>query len=332
MWDRLRVCIVGRTWPEQFYDWIPDPEIREIFGRIAQETTEDYDRLAACLDNLGVTVLRPELPNEWPTQMLPPPMSPRDHMCMIGQTLVETFTSWYPSIGDTPPSTRDHGMQFYQGVFDHIRSQGNQIESVDIASASGAMIYQLNDDIYYSRWSHQDHVQLRKDLARYAPGRRLNPFYQFGHLDGWFCPVTPGLIISSRDEQRQELLDIFFKKYFPNWEVVYKDPSLHFDNSFMQWQKRHHGRWWIPGEEHNTRLNEFVDRYLDQWVGHISETVFEVNMLPIDDKNVIVGRYNEHIFDRLTAYGVTPHLCTLRHKTFWDIGISCATSDIHRQS
>lgn len=332
LWDRLRVCIVGRTWPPEFYDWIKDTNIRDILRNIAKETEEDYDRLSSCLENLGVTVLRPDLPDVMPEKMLPPPMSPRDHMCMIGDTFVETFNWCYPSIGDVLPKDVPPSMPFYTRIFDHIRDQGNTVKTVEIANASGAMLYQFNNDIYYSRWPHQDNVQVREQLSAYTHDRHLKPFYQFGHIDGWFCPVTPGLIIASRDEHRQDLLDLFFRKYFPDYEVVYKDPSLQFDNSFVQWQKRHAGTWWIPGQEHNQNLTHFIDTYLHQWLGEIAETVFEVNMLPVDSQNVIVGRYNQHIFDKLAAYGVTPHICTLRHKTFWDIGISCATADIHRQT
>ena len=64
---------------------------------------------------------------------------------------------------------------------------------------------------------------------------------------------------------------------------------------------------------------------------YLEETVFDVNMLIIDPKNVIVFNYNERVFEALHRYGITPHIVHFRHRYFWDGGIHCVTTDLHRE-
>ena len=52
------------------------------------------------------------------------------------------------------------------------------------------------------------------------------------------------------------------------------------------------GQWWLRGEEHNDQLIEFVNTWLNDWVGYVEETVFDVNMLSIDQNTIIC---NNHI-------------------------------------
>ena len=41
-WDPLKVCVVGRSYPPEFYSWIKKPAVRSLFERIAIETEEDF--------------------------------------------------------------------------------------------------------------------------------------------------------------------------------------------------------------------------------------------------------------------------------------------------
>jgi len=96
-------------------------------------------------------------------------------------------------------------------------------------------------------------------------------------------------------------------------------------------KERNHGKWWVPGEENNDALTECVENWLDNWVGYVEETVFDVNMLVIDEKNVIVNNENDKVFSAFERHGVTPHVCNFRHRYFWDGGIHCITSDLERE-
>ena len=53
-WDPLKVCVVGRSYPPEFYSWISTPHIRALFERIAIETEEDYQHIISKLQEFGV--------------------------------------------------------------------------------------------------------------------------------------------------------------------------------------------------------------------------------------------------------------------------------------
>ena len=41
--------------------------------------------------------------------------------------------------------------------------------------------------------------------------------------------------------------------------------------------------------------------------------------------------YNEKVFKYFEKHGVTPHIVNMRHRYFWDGGLHCVTSDLHRE-
>jgi hypothetical protein len=46
---------------------------------------------------------------------------------------------------------------------------------------------------------------------------------------------------------------------------------------------------------------------------------------------VIFSSYNKQVFDFCERHGITPIISELRHKYFFDGGISCCTQDIRRR-
>lgn len=88
-WDPLTTCIVGRTYPPEFYSWIENARTRSRFERLAQETEEDYQNLVTLLEQrFAVKVLRPQFPEQWSDlyvqgKWVQPPTAPRDYFIMI---------------------------------------------------------------------------------------------------------------------------------------------------------------------------------------------------------------------------------------------------------
>ena len=76
---------------------------------------------------------------------------------------------------------------------------------------------------------------------------------------------------------------------------------------------------------------DYVNEWMDDWVGYVEETVFDVNMLVINESNVIVNNYNEKAFDAFERHGITPHIINFRHRYFWDGGLHCITLDLERE-
>ena len=56
-----------------------------------------------------------------------------------------------------------------------------------------------------------------------------------------------------------------------------------------------------------------------------------IEVLVIDENNIICNGYNEKVFKYFEKHGVTPHIINFRHRYFWDGGLHCVTSDLHRE-
>tara|TARA_B100000927_G_scaffold96745_1_gene78054 strand:- start:293 stop:1645 length:1353 start_codon:yes stop_codon:yes gene_type:complete len=218
--------------------------------------------------------------------------------------------------------------KFYQFASIEKWCKENDVPIVYDAYINGAMSWRIGKDIFfnYVNLVNKLNENVYKDKwAKLFPDYRVHAVDTPGHGDGGMHPVLPGLIIALRDMS-------FYEKYYPNWEVVYlPDQSWNGMPGFREAKLKNRGRWWIKGEEDNQELVDFIDSWLNHWVTYVEETVFDVNMLVIDKKNVIVNGYNKVVFDAFERYGITPHIVNFRHRYFWDGGLHCITSDISRE-
>lgn len=360
-WDPLKVCVVGRSYPPEFYSWITVPHVRSLFERIAIETEEDYQSIIKKLQEFGVDVLRPELPVETFVngKHVAPPMTPRDHTLMIGNTFYTHFGNvdhlvrlFYKPVKDDSWPDCNTLADFYKlplhiqneckeqhnfdqhvlnkgpytNIVNHIKQQGNTIKTPGNAFINGAMVSRIGKDLYFGTEKYYDDPETIKNYADTEFSNYRNHVVNTGgHSDGTYCPVCPGLIIS--------LMDVpTYANTYPDWEVVYlPHQSWNAVKPFLNLKKKNRGKWWIPGFEQDQAVVDTVEHWLDHWVGYVEETVFDVNMLIVDPKNVIVFNYNKQVFDALERFGITPHVVPFRHRYFWDGGIHCVTSDIHRE-
>jgi hypothetical protein len=357
-WDPLKLCIVGRSYPPEFYSWITVPHVRNLFEKIAIETEEDYQSLIQKLQSFGVEVLRPDLPvNSFVDgKYVPPPMNPRDYTVMIGDVFYENYSTNFPAqkyvdikdsswdsctswqefnklpVGIQQECTEVFGFPTqqifqpeYDKIFSYIADQGNSVKT-NKSYVNGAMVARIGEDLFFGTQSYsQDLDKLRKQINTEFTHTRNHIVNTGGHSDATYCPVAPGLIISLHDVPS-------YANTFPGWEVVYlPNQSWKAVSPFLNLKQKNKGKWWIPGFEHDQDVVNTVETWLGHWTGYVEETVFDVNMLIVDPKNVIVFNYNKQVFDALERYGITPHIVTFRHRYFWDGGIHCVTSDLHRE-
>jgi len=365
-WDPLRVCAVGRSYPPEFYHFIKNSQVRDIMQRIAYETEEDYQKLIQVLESFGVEVVRPIIDQDFSKYFngvkyhAPTMQVPRDLTAMIGETFYMPSTrasNWDKIKGtDWPeiaPKTKEEFDQLpkwileelatsskitsfeklnsWRSVFhsfapieEKIQKQNNQI--VYDTGVNTAMITRIGKDLYFGTDSYdQDRIQVKQQAETLFPDYRCHIINTGGHADGTFCPVVPGLIVS--------LFDVpSYANTFPDWEVIYlPKQSWSAVRPFLDLKDKNKGKWWVPGEELNDDFTNFVESWLDHWVGYVEETVFDVNMLVVDEKNVICNNYNEKVFEAFSRYGITPHVVNFRHRYFWDGGLHCITSDLHRE-
>ena len=183
----------------------------------------------------------------------------------------------------------------------------------------------IGKDLYFATQTYYDDKQVILDqVNRLFPDTRNHVVNAGGHGDAVYCPVTPGLIISLNDVPT-------YADTFPGWEVVYLPPSNYSHmREFEHSMKRNKGRWFMPGFEQDNNLINMVDHYFDEWVGQVSETVFDVNILIVDPKNIVVSTHNDRVEEACARHGIEVHVVPFRHKYFWDCGIHCVTNDLSR--
>ena len=425
--DPLKVCVVGRTYPPEFYSGIKNVKVRSAMERLAIETEEDYQKLIKKLEEFGVEVLRLDVSDNVDDYKdhngvvtAQPPMTPRDFSAQVGKTFympspkygenfdVESLYFGMLSDGGEMNSSRtsknkwqkskeqqhregvlaqyfedllqpgrplsqqaaldsfknredvlNSPLKFLQGIDREelekliIAAETNTIGSNDkfpsrknvyawtsvknwleknnvpivydqyIAAAS---MWRLGKDLFFNYVNLINKLNEESFLKKWRklfPDFRVHGIDSPGHGDGVMHPVKEGLILAIRNEE-------WYKKYYPDWEIVtVKDRKR--IKPFLDMKDKNRGRWWIPGEEDNQDLIDYIHTWLDHWVTYAEETVFDLNVLPIDEKNCIVNGYNKTIFDAFERHGITPHVVNFRHRWFWDGGLHCITSDIHRE-
>jgi hypothetical protein len=371
-WDPLKVCIIGRTYPPEFYSWITNSNTRKRFEKMANETEEDYQGLINLLTNkFGTKVFRPEFPSDLHTlyvdgKWVQPPTAPRDYFLMIHDkfwvpkipNLSHAWSvfyrqhkqSWwtdfvrpsdfYNTFPDLSQDIQekflkfckidqghlDAKLNFYQHIFNDIAQQGNEIVYTDLDFINGCFVSRIGKNLYFATQTYYDDKQVILDkVNQLFPTTHNHVVNSGGHGDAVYCPVCPGLIISLNDVPT-------YKDTFPDWEVVYLPPSDYAHmREFEFSMKRNKGRWFVPGFEQDNNLIQMVDHYFDEWVGQVSETVFDVNILIVDPKNIVVSTHNDIVEKACARHGIEVHVSPFRHKYFWDCGIHCVTNDLNRQ-
>jgi len=235
------------------------------------------------------------------------------------------------SINHNPYNTFPNNKKFntFSSIEKFVKARGNKI--VYDTYANSAMTTRVGRDLYFGTTSDDEPIISTKEhifeVQKYISNDyRINIVNSGTHCDAVYTPVKPGLIISLENIQNYE-------KTFPDWEVVYLSGESWGNKvaSFLDLKEKNRGKWWVPGEELNDDFTDFVETWLRDWVLYVEETVFDVNMLVIDEHNVVCNNYKKDVFDAFERHGITPHIVNFRHRYFWDGGLHCITSDLSRR-
>lgn len=368
-WDPLQTCIVGRTLPPEYYAWITVPHVRDLFEKMAIETEHGSQLLANKLQELGVHVLRPNVNLQYPAHeknVFVPPLQPRNHMMMIGDKFyyqdwsTQYWKNYYANIADpswekynnvydflahAPDSHVNeaydqfgleqemcfltHFNDTHGDILQFIKQQGNQ--TIDWDRTDGGALTRVGQDLYFgTSVQHRDMDQLKNIYDAEFPNYRNHIIDSVGHTDGIFCIVCPGLIVANDDPD----CVIDYATYFPDWEVIYvKNTNLMAAqySKYKEFFKKTKSRWWIPGHEQDQDLIATVEASFNSWIGSSGESIFDVNMLVVDEKNVISSVQNTKLISTLEKYGITVHVLDIPHCYFWDGGVHCMTLDLGRR-
>ena len=361
-WDKLDTCVVGRCYPPEFFSFIKNSKIRNAIETVASETIEDLTNLIRLLESFDVKVLQPELENSIDNYIigntiLPPPLTPRDHLAAIGSKIYMPTTNRYgkwnrlrgsswpmeppksdsefrnldqkikKELVDTWQISRvddiyDYDFTSYKNIETYVKHTNSVVYDQDINTA---MVLRLGQDLYFGTWPWQTKKDVLDRVSPLFPDYRCHVIDSQGHLDGCICIVSPSLVFTTKHVLESEI-----RSLFPDAEI-YELPLKEFLNrNFQQLKKQNQGKWWVKGQENNSELTDFVNLYLKSWMGFIEETVIDVNMLHVDKNNVICIGEDSKLIKKLNSHGITAHPIAFRHLYFWDSGVHCLTNDLSR--
>ena len=181
-------------------------------------------------------------------------------------------------------------------------------------------------DLYVDAFDREIRQSQKEKILEHIPNVRMHILHHGGHSDGCFHTIKPGALISLLDIQNYE-------ETFPGWDICYlPDQSWDKVDGFMQLKSQVGGKWWVPGEENNDELTSFVETWLQDWVGYVEETVFDVNVLVLDEHHVCVSQIDNPIINEfLKKHKMEPVHVPWRHRYFWDGGLHCITLDLERE-
>ena len=314
----LKTVWLGDVYPMNFYDHYK-PDLKDSLCKLTETTQSDLKNIQSKLLELGVNVQRPTFgPIDLYTiddKLTKPPICPRDWAITLGNTLY--ITPQYES-----------GIEPWQWAIDEYVSAGcdvrilkrfcdNPDPNVWVTFPS---VVRAGKDVYIDYPKHNqlvaDNVQIVCDEL--SKNYRVHITHTGDHSDGVFCPVRPGQIFSTH----------YRKKYaytFPDWDVFFLTDTT------LKIKENHHGSRWQRSDHYLPYYNDDLVLYASDWLGNSNETVFEVNMLVIDEKNVICIAEDDAACKKLESIGITPHVVNFQNRGFWDGGIHCVTLDIYRE-
>jgi hypothetical protein len=329
-WQPLEEVIVGRVYTSEYFNHVKDSVVRGQMSRILDESNEDLENLSSVIKQYGAIVRRPDLPElkNWEfkinmTKSVPlPPLTPRDWQITMGDKLLRIL-----NVPQMDSIVSIYSNQDTSCIIDPHASEFDPTHPLVHAVAS--CIVRVGTDVFFdnSEWMTDTHMQWIKNNVlddRYRVHRaRTN-----GHGDAVFAILKPGVIISSMHDT-----DIDYQDSFPGWEVYkIEEPTILAAMQVADFKHQSfNGRWYVQGIDTTGQFANYVDTYLSKWTGFVKETVFDVNCLVLDEHNVIFSSYNKNVFDFCKRHQIEPIICELRHKYFYDGGISCCTQDIRRR-
>jgi hypothetical protein len=309
----LKEVWIGDCYPESYYDHLPN-DVADPFRQITEWTKEDLNKLQKFLEGKGIIVQRPvfESIDDYINDqeiLAKPPITPRDHYLVLENTLYSLHNKL----------TKDpwrHAMDLYRSRGDDIKIPKDE----PVNTVCPPAVVRIGRDLYVDPSSHEHTwgfvcewmIETSKDY-------RVHITESGGHADGVFCPVAPGILVSTHYKTDYSLS-------FPGWEIFKIEDNTQHNFNFP--------KDWLVNDrsiDNNQAFSQHILNAASGWIGNFKETVYEVNMLVVDEHNVIAMKEYPPLFKWLEDRGINVHLFDFRTRSFWDGGWHCLTLDICRE-
>jgi hypothetical protein len=325
-WDPLKQVVLGNVFEPEFFEDIQDHKLRDLLQQLLYETHEDLNNIRKTLEDLGVEVIQPSSAGNLKVSRvrgIPKPwLMPRDDFVTLGDKIL--CTSY---IHEDSAARK----LFKTGVVDYWDDK----KLIDRETG------ELSDDFWAPQLirvgnkliiDEENYINLAEKVLERYPMFAGSKITVGGHTDGVMNLPKPGLVVASTEVSKET-----FKDTLPGWDVcIIEHPNI-MTSDFSGWYEWVHvkhttlGRWWHPDAKSNPDLVKYVDTWLNDWVGYAEETVFEVNMLSVNEETILSMNYQPEVHKALEKHGIEPIYCRFRHRNFWDGGLHCLTLDTVRE-
>lgn len=333
-WDTLEEVIVGNPLRARFPPPDPSTQLAEFPDRplseipygpfpqqVIEEAEEDLNEFVAVLDELGVTVKRPDT---WPHEAKFSTIHwesegyynycPRDVLLVVGDQIIETpnvIRSRYQETFSYRSLLLDYmksGAKWYSApkpmLLDSL-FEGYDPEKPmprnDEPAFDAANILRFGYDLLYlvsATGNEMGGHWLQSILGDEFRVHFMKDVYYGSHIDSTFVALRPGLILCNPARINEDTLPGIFKQ----WEVIYSPPM------------------------------ENTDRYAPDYLSKcIGSDWIDMNAFSINPNLVVVDRDQTALIKLLETHGLDVIPIKLRHSKLMGGGFHCITLDTRRK-
>jgi glycine amidinotransferase/scyllo-inosamine-4-phosphate amidinotransferase 1 len=322
-WDPLKEIIVGKVYDPADVAHIEDAEFRNGLQRIFAESEEDFCKLTELLESYDVTVHRPDC--KYSGDFRYPAVCPRDMHLVYDHKVINTIggdpNRYYESDHYANIMLGLEGRDYYamprpllpKYYAPYKHNEGKILyHAANILKCGDALIHTVpyNDDKSYpltrqfGRGTDRGLQWIKNNVDA-----RWIELHESGHADGKIALIKPGLLMCwLPDMIPPELKD---------WDYI-QVPKQNVPEQF--WQSKS-----------QPIMTKNVKQWIGSWIGHVDETIFDVNVISINPELVITNGYDADVAAQLKRHGVEMIPFNFRHKFFWDSGLHCVTLDLTRE-
>lgn len=207
-------------------------------------------------------------------------------------------------------------MNRYKSVLEYESRELGPLQAPNVIVTDECIYVDNNEYCNYSDWL-QTRIKDTRPVVQFTSGA--------GHVDGCFAVLGKRVILGI-----DPLID--YNRIFPGYSVI-KVPEVSYQNylaEFRIMKNKVGGSWWVVGEEHNDNLISFIENHLKSWTGFVQESIFDVNVLALDENTICVSNITTELENKLKQFGIECILVPWRHRFFVDGGLHCITLDLYR--
>jgi hypothetical protein len=329
--------MLGTPHMPEFFDGIKNPKIRDPLKRITNETLEELEGFEKILKDFGCKVIRTKTEHEhidYYDGFIPRnAMQPRDAQLAIDDKLVITVDDNKGILNAVRENVDKSSIMFSPSYADFLRERMTQFTEWEDEDTTlqlyACCITAINDDVFIDTLGLGKNADPDVDwFKRKFPHKNIKPISWGGHSDGGFAAIKQNVALTLYEGP-------LYKESLPGWDMCYLPEQGSHHRYRLEWNDWSHkvkGRWYVKGEGDNDEFIHFVNSWLDTWVGNINETVFDVNVLALDDRHVAVAQNdNPTVNEFLKKHNIEPVYVPWTHRWFWDAGLHCVTLDLERE-